>query len=140
MISPWGKYRMLIFKLAKLRHQVEMVFIQDLSKKWKILRGNLTQAVAHFFAKRILPKAVKDTYVILIPKIHNQFELKDYRPIGLCNVINKVVAKFLVNRLWPILDDIILENHSLFSLGRMITDNALLAFECMHYMEHVYFS
>jgi hypothetical protein len=73
-----------------------MVFIQDLSKKWKILRGNLSQAVAHFFAKRIIPKAVKDTYVVLIPKIHNQFELKDYRPIGLCNVINKVVAKFLV--------------------------------------------
>jgi hypothetical protein len=95
--------------------------------------------VAHFFAKRVMPEAVKDTYVVLIPKIHNRFELKNYLPIGLCNVIDKVMAKCLVNRLWPILDDIISENQSLFSPWRMITNNSLLAFECMHYMEHVYF-
>jgi hypothetical protein len=108
-------------------------------RKWKILCGDLTQVVAHFFAKRVMPEAVKDTYVVLIPKIHNRFEFKDYLPIGLCNVINKVMAKCLVNRLWLILDDIISENQSPFSPGRMITNNALLAFECMHYMEHVYF-
>jgi hypothetical protein len=42
----------------------------------------------------------------------------------------------LVNRLRPILGDIISENQSAFVLWRLITDNALLAFECLHYMEY----
>jgi hypothetical protein len=73
--------------------------------------------------------------VVLIPKIDNPMELKDFRPIGLCNVIYKAVSKCLVNRLRPLLGDITSENQSAFIPGRMIMDNALLAFECLYYME-----
>jgi hypothetical protein len=34
------------------------------------------------------------------------------------------------------LGDIISENQSAFVSRQMITDNAILAFECLHYMEH----
>jgi hypothetical protein len=79
---------------------------------------------------------VNDTCIVLIPKIDDPLELKDYRPIGLCNVIYKVVSKCLVNRLRPLLEGVISENQSAFIPGRLITDNALLAFECLHFMEH----
>jgi hypothetical protein len=37
-----------------------------------------------------------------------------------------------VNRLHPILQDIIAPMQSAFIPGRMIMDNALIAFECLH--------
>ena len=42
----------------------------------------------------------------------------------------------LVNRLRPFLDDLISESQSAFIPGRMITDNALIAFECFHKIQH----
>jgi hypothetical protein len=105
-------------------------------RNWELLRDEVIVAVRHFFTTGLMPEGVNDTSIVLIPKIDNPLELKDYRPIGLCNVLYKVVSKCLVNRLRPLLGDIISENQSAFIPGRMITDNALLAFECMHYMEH----
>ena len=47
-----------------------------------------------------------------------------------------MIAKCLVNRLRPILGEIISINQSAFVPGRLITDNALVAFECLHFIEH----
>jgi hypothetical protein len=47
-----------------------------------------------------------------------------------------VISKCLVNRLRPILGAIISENQSAFVPRRLITDNALLAFEYLHFLEH----
>lgn len=41
----------------------------------------------------------------------------------------------MVNRLRNILGEIISANQSTFVPGRLITDNALVAFECLHYIE-----
>jgi hypothetical protein len=92
--------------------------------------------VKEFFSTGVMPPAVTDTSIVLIPKIDNPLELKDFHPIGLCNVLYKVVSKCLVNRLMPLFGEVISKNQRAFVLGRMITDNALLAFECLHYMEH----
>lgn len=51
-------------------------------------------------------------------------------------MIYKVISKCLVNRLRPILDDIISETQSAFIPGRMITDNAIIAFECFHKIQN----
>jgi hypothetical protein len=69
---------------------------------------------------------------VLIPKTENPEYLKKYRPISLCNVLYKVASKCLVNRLQPLLHDIIAPTQSVFIPDRMITDNTLIAFECLH--------
>jgi len=88
--------------------------------------------VQNFFEDDILPSGINDTAIVLIPKGPSLEELKDFRPISLCNVIYKIRSNCLVNRLQPLLDQIISQEHSAFVPGRMITDNALIAFECIH--------
>jgi hypothetical protein len=56
--------------------------------------------------------------------------------ISLCNVIYKVVDKCLANRMTPLLHDIIWEMQSVFIPGRMIIDNAIIAFECIHALQN----
>jgi hypothetical protein len=54
-----------------------------------------------------MSSGVNETTIILIPKKEDPELLKDFMPISLCNVIYKVVSKCLVNRLRPILHDLI---------------------------------
>jgi hypothetical protein len=105
-------------------------------RNWDVLKDEIIQGVLNFFETGLMPDGVNETSIVLIPKVDHPMELKDFWPISLCNVLYKIISKCLVNRLRPILGDIISENQSAFVPGRLITDNALLAFECLHYMEH----
>jgi hypothetical protein len=89
-------------------------------------------AVQKFFSNGVMPEEVNETAIVLIPKKDNPEEIKDFRPISLCNVVFKVVSKCLVNRLRPLLQGIISPTQSAFIPGWLITDNALVAFECIN--------
>jgi hypothetical protein len=101
-------------------------------RNWGLLKKEVCGAIKHFFSVGTIPEDFNMTKIVLIPKTSDANDLKDFRPISLCNVTYKVIAKCLVNRLRPHLQDMISETQSAFLLGRLISDNALIAFECFH--------
>ena len=60
----------------------------------------------------------------------------EFRPISRTNVVYKLISKVLANCLRAILPQIITENQSAFLSERLITDNVLVAFKLMHYLDH----
>ena len=61
--------------------------------------------------------------------------MKDLRPIALCHVVYKIMAKVLANQLKRIMSILISNAQSAFVTVRSICDNILAAFEVIHYMK-----
>ena len=76
------------------------------------------------------------TYIALIPKAHKPRKVTEFRPISLCNVIYRLIAKTIANRMKPILAQIISPNQSAFIPNRLITDNIIIGYECLHKIRH----
>ena len=103
-------------------------------KFWHIVGDNVVSAVLEFLNTGYMPPALNHTFIVLIPKIKNPVKVSDFRPIILCNVIYKIIANVLANRLKQILLQIISPTQIAFMLGRLITDNMLVAYEALHTM------
>jgi hypothetical protein len=101
-------------------------------RNWGLLKNEVCAAIKNFFKDGKLPDDFNLTKIVLIPKSADASDLAEYRPISLCNVIYKIISKCMVNRLRPHLHNLISENQSAFLPGRLISDNALIAFECFH--------
>uniref|UniRef100_A0A8I6WH21 Reverse transcriptase domain-containing protein n=1 Tax=Hordeum vulgare subsp. vulgare TaxID=112509 RepID=A0A8I6WH21_HORVV len=104
-------------------------------RNWGELKGEIVKAVQQFFVTVLMPEGVNDTSIVLIPKVQHPSSLKDFLPISLSNVIYKIVSKCMVNHLRPLLTELISENQSAFIPGRLISDNSIIAFECLHHIQ-----
>ena len=112
---------------------MSVVFFQ---KYWSIVGNNVTDMVINVLNHNIPIPKLNKTNISLIMKINNPKRMTDFRPISLCNVVYKLISKTLDNRLKALLPNIISKNQSAFTSDRLITDNVLMAFELMHYLDH----
>ncbi|KAA3480508.1 reverse transcriptase [Gossypium australe] len=77
-------------------------------------------------------EAANLTNIVLFPKVKNPISLVNFRPISLCNVVYKIIAKTIANRMQDIMAICIDQVQSAFVPGRLISDNIILAYELLH--------
>lgn len=74
---------------------------------FQIFWHETNQAVIHTYQQAfstcsILPK-INKTNITLIPKTNHPESITQYRSIGLCNTIYKIITKIIVNRIRPLM-------------------------------------
>ncbi|XP_024044748.1 uncharacterized protein LOC112100221 [Citrus clementina] len=76
-------------------------------KFWNLIGQDVTDACLYFISIHTFPDELNDTLIVLISKKLQPETLTDMRPIALCNVLYKIVAKMLANRMKLVLDSVL---------------------------------
>ena len=98
----------------------------------KMIGKYVCKMVRAFFHNGHLLKEMNRTFITLIPKLESPKTSHHYRPISLCNVSYKIIAKILSNRVKPLINKIFSLLQGAFAPGRLINTNIMLAYEIMH--------
>lgn len=80
--------------------------------------------------------ALNATFLALIPKTENSEEPQGFWSIALCNIIYKILATIMVNRLKPILQELISQEQMGFVKARKIIDGIVVAQEAIHSLKN----
>jgi hypothetical protein len=99
---------------------------------WSWSKQDVHHLVSTFYANAPLPPELNQTFITLIQKNPNPVLPQDFRPIGLCNVIYKIISNSLADRLKPHLPASISQTQSAFIAGRHISSNVILTQEIIH--------
>ncbi|KAL5574815.1 hypothetical protein UlMin_016514 [Ulmus minor] len=99
---------------------------------WAIVGDEATTACLGFLNEGLGLRSINETLITLLPKVKCPTHIIEFRPISLCNVLYKIISKMLATRMRSVMDSIISEEQSAFILGRLIYDNAIIGFECLH--------
>jgi len=96
-------------------------------KHWDVVGDDASGVILAILEGSSTPPRLNHTNIALIPKKPCPETMVDFRPISLCKVVYKLVIKVLAKRLKTWLPMIISSTRSTFTLGRLITNNVLIA-------------
>lgn len=87
-------------------------------KTWDVVSGSLTEFAMNFFKEGRLPPGYNDTILTLLPKVPSLESIKQFRPIGLCNVTYKLLTKTMAMRLREVSKKLVGPHQTSFVPGR----------------------
>ncbi|KAH9668523.1 reverse transcriptase domain-containing protein [Citrus sinensis] len=105
-------------------------------KHWPSTREGVIATCLHILNDKGNLDSLNHTHIALVPKVAKPRKVTEFRPISLCNVVYRIIAKTIANRLKPTLSQIISPTQSAFIPNRLITDNVIIGYECLHKIRH----
>ena len=97
-----------------------------------LLGPTLVQMVDSTRISGFIPPSLNSTFIALIPKKDKPRSFADFRPISLCNLLYKLIAKVIAGRLKPFLDQGISQEQFGFLKDRQITEPIGIVQEVLH--------
>lgn len=110
---------------------LSVVFYQ---KHWHMVKARVITTCLYILNMQGTIAPLNHTY--MIPKTQKLRKVTDFRLISLCNVIYRIVVKSIANMLKQIMSKIISPTQSVFIPNRLITDNIIVGYECLHKLRH----
>ena len=104
--------------------------------QWEVVGDSVCSMIQRIFNGAPIEPELNRTSIVLIPKVPNPEFITEFRPISLCPVLYRLVTRVVVNRLKCVLKYVIAPNQVSFVHGRCITDNIIIAQECIHTMQN----
>ena len=104
-------------------------------KYWEIVGTSVTNMVLNVLNSDALLSDINSTNIVLVLKVKNPSKMKDFHPISLRNVCYMLVSMVLANCLKAISTDNLGKSKHILP-ERLITDNVLVVFELIHYLDH----
>lgn len=99
---------------------------------WSWIKDDLMALIQDFYQTGNIPSDLNKTNIVLIPKKNRPISPTDFRPISLCNVPYKILAKSIANRIKGKLPDLICQSQHAFIPGGRIANNIIIAQEIVH--------
>ncbi|KAL4377363.1 hypothetical protein GQ457_02G029210 [Hibiscus cannabinus] len=106
-----------------------IVFYQ---KYWHVVGVAVTSYCLAILNENLGLEEINVTHIVLIPKNEKPDNMTHFRPLSLCIVLYKIIAKVLANRFFVVLDACIDKAQGAFILGRQISYNIIIAYEVLN--------
>lgn len=102
---------------------------------WDIVGAKVVDFALNAFKDGYFDEKLNETLLCVIPKVERPETINQFRPISLCNVVVKLIAKIMVARIRPIMCRMIPPTQTSFIPGRGCNDNVLVVQEAIHSMK-----
>ncbi|XP_022001404.1 uncharacterized protein LOC110898836 [Helianthus annuus] len=104
---------------------------------WVTKLRRFSNILSDFYDSGKINLGCGSSFIALIHKVKDPQGLKDYWPISLVGVIDKVISTILASRLKTVLDSIVSTSQSAFVCGRYILDGPLIINEIQNWSKRV---
>ncbi|XP_074303975.1 uncharacterized protein LOC141638460 [Silene latifolia] len=101
-------------------------------KCWHFIKHDVIGTALAILNGNSSPDFLNKTFLVLIPKSSAPETVDNFRPIILCNVIMKVITRYITNRLKKYMGKLVGDFQNAFVPGRNIGDNILITNEILH--------
>ncbi|XP_062200461.1 protein unc-13 homolog [Phragmites australis] len=103
---------------------------------WDVIKRDVIDMVRDFQKGSLDLKRLNYGVITLLPKVADEINIKQFRPICLLNVDHRLFTKMMIGRISSLADQLIKQQQTTFFKGRNILEGVVILHEVVHELKH----